>query len=98
METLIRNFCDDRIDEVLWELPASNAEYAVAEEKRMGLYDALEPVFRAEGDIALSAQECENFRDYLDQDARAAGIANDVLYRQGYLDCVRLLRALGVLI
>ena len=97
MKILIRNFCDDRIDDLLRKLPASNAEYAVAEEKRMELYAALEPIFRAKGDITLSAPGCENFREYLDREASAAGIANDALYRQGYLDCVRLLRTLGIL-
>ena len=97
MEKLIQNVRDDRIDMILRSLPHTNATYVLAEKKRSGLYELLDPILRSKEEITISPSDCENFREFVDREAEVESIAMEALYRQGYLDCVRLLRALGVL-
>ena len=97
MEKLIRNFRDDRINAILRDMPKSNAEYAAVDQQSRALYDLLGPILSSREEVTISPSDCGNFQEYLDQEASKSGITFEVLYQQGYLDCVRLLRTLGVL-
>ena len=97
MEKLYLNFLSDRIDALLRDLPKTNAEYAVAEKKRNHLYDLLDPVLCTKEPLTISPTDCQNFREYLDQEATVGGIAQEEAYRLGCRDCVVFLRTLGVL-
>ena len=74
-----------------------NGHYALAAESSKLLYDSLEPIVQNEGDISISAGDCLNFREYFEQEFEATAIMQKELYRQGYLDCVKLLVTLGLL-
>lgn len=41
-------------------------------------------------------RDCDNLRDYLDQAFVTTAIMQEEVYQQGFLDCIRLLRSLGV--
>ena len=97
MEKLLLHFRDDRINAVVRSLPEVNAEYAVADQNRKALRELLDPILDSPIPRTISPADCMNFREYLDQDACAEGIAQEELYRQGYRDCVYILRSLGVL-
>ena len=97
MEKLIECLVDDRIDAILRDLPQKCPEYAAAEGQKNALYEMLAPILRRRKDITICLSDCENFREYLDLEGQMEGAAQVRLYRQGYLDCVTLLRTLGVL-
>lgn len=97
MEKLLRNFRDDRLDAILYDLPRSDPKYALAEKARNYLYEQLSPLLHAQQDITLCASDQENLREFMDRDAEVNGIAMEQVYQQGYRDCVRILRTLGVL-
>lgn len=43
-----------------------------------------------------NAGDCDTLRDYLDQEFVTTAIMQEEVYQQGFLDCIRLLRSLGV--
>ena len=97
MEKLSNCLMTERIGDILQDLREHDAEYALAMDKKFQLYDMLGPILFAEKSITISVGDCETLRDLLEQEVAVDGIAQGVLYQQGYLDCVKLLRSLGVL-
>lgn len=79
------------------KLREENAEYAVALKKASELFANIEPIIESERQITISAMDCLNFREFLDQELTVNAAIEGQLYRQGYLDCVKLLSMLGVL-
>jgi hypothetical protein len=52
----------------------------------------------SEKELILSECDFLDFREYFQQQRTVAAIMQLGAYRQGYLDCVRLLQMLGVLL
>ncbi|MBQ8390371.1 MAG: hypothetical protein IJX52_05270 [Oscillibacter sp.] len=97
MQDAISLFIHQRLDAIMEDLRANNAEYALASERQKLLYgQLLDPVLRGEGPLTLSPGDRAALRDYLEQEFVTNAVAEEVLYRQGFLDCIRLLRHLGV--
>lgn len=97
MRSEISLFLNERIQVIMDDLRQNNAEYALAVSKRSELYDLIDPILCSTEDISLKAADCLHFRQYMDQDFTTVAVMQTELYRQGYLDCVHLLRTLGVL-
>lgn len=97
MQSCVSDFLDSRIEEIVQSLPQKNGVYSLAVEKRNFLFDSIHPIMQSEREITLSAGDCENFREYFEQELEIAAIMEQELYRQGYLDCVQLLVRLGLL-
>ena len=97
MQNCVAKFIESRIEEISQALRKGNGRYALAAESSKLLYDSLEPIVQNEGDISISAGDCLNFREYFEQEFGATAIMQKELYRQGYLDCVKLLVTLGLL-
>ena len=95
MQSDLSLFLHSRIESIMTDLRKNHAEYAVAWTRRRELFDRLAPIFRAEG--SLTPADYQNLRDYLEQDFIITATMEEELYRQGYLDCVKLLRTVGVL-
>ena len=64
-----------------------NSEYALAAEKSRILYDKIDPVIN----------ECNDLKEFLDHEFTKAALTQQQLYKQGYLDCVNLLKMLGLI-
>ena len=88
-------FMYSRIESILTDLRKNHAGYAVAWTKRRELFDRLDPIFRTEG--SLTHADYQAVQDYMEQDFITIAVMQEELYRQGYLDCVELLRTMGVL-
>ncbi len=97
MQSYISEFLESRIEEIAQDLRKNNGRYSLAVEKSKSLFDSIDPIMQSESEIILSAGDCLNFRELFDQEFEAAAIMQTELYRQGYLDCVKLLIMLGVL-
>ena len=97
MQSDLSLFLHSRIESIMTDLRKNHAGYAVAWTKRRELYDLIDPILRAEGSLTIAHGDCQNLRDYREQDFITLAVMQEELYRQGYLDCVELLRTMGVL-
>lgn len=91
-------FVDGRINDVSKELHISNAEYVLTSDKISRLYENIHPIITSKCDeLKISHGDCTSFQELLDEELTSAAIIQQALYKQGYLDCVKVLRMLGVL-
>ena len=97
MQSDFSAFMCSRIESILTDLRKNHAGYAVAWTKRRELYDLIDPILRSEGGLTIAHGDCQNLRDDMEQDFITIAVMQEELYRQGYLDCVKLLRTVGVL-
>ena len=98
MQSAISLFVQERIEAVNSELHRAHAEYALASEACKHLLDTIDPILNAKTELRISAGDCFAFRTYLEHDMTRNAILEEALYRQGYTDCIRLLKALGMLV
>lgn len=98
MSLYVSDFLDNRIEEIAQELLKINGEYALAVEKSKELMENIDPIIHCEEEITISAGDCLDFQEFLDHEFTANAIMQQALYNQGYIDCVKLLKMLGVLI
>lgn len=97
MQSAISLFLHSRIEDIVQEIHKTNAEYALANAACKHLLDTIDPILQSETNITISAGDCFAFRTYLENDMTRNAILEETLYRQGYLDCIRLLSLLGAL-
>ncbi len=97
MSMFISEYFDLRIEEIAQDLKKANSEYALAAEKSKELMENIDPILRCDKDIIISAGDCLDFQEYLGHEFACAAVLQQELYKQGYLDCVRLLKTLGVI-
>ena len=97
MEPYVSDFLNSRIEEIIQNLKQTNGEYALAVEQNKNLMESIDPIISRDRDIAISAGDCMNFRDFLNEEFTQTAILQKELYRQGYLDCVKLLKTLQIL-
>lgn len=97
MSLKVKEFLFDRIDEIMQELKNTNGEYAVASDRGKELFGSILPIIQPEKDIAISGGDCVNINEYLDQEFTREAVSQMELYKQGYLDCVKLLSILEVI-
>ena len=97
MQSTISEFLSSRIDDIAQEVLANNTKYALAHAACKHLLDTIDPIICSKTDLQISAGDCFAFRTYLENDMTRNAILEEALYRQGYLDCIRLLSALGML-
>ncbi len=90
-------FISDRIGEISDKVLETNSEYALSREQSNAIYERLEPILNSETDLTINQGECSDFNTLLDNNVFSEAIMEQELYKQGYLDCVYLLKGLGVL-
>ncbi len=89
---------DDRLlDRVAEDLRKTDGAYALAAEICSELREKLDPVITSEKELTLDGCDFTDIREYIENESTVAEIEKRALYRQGYRDCVELLRGLGVL-
>ena len=98
MEADIRQFMISRIEDKLRNLREINGEYALAHNKAKELIDCIDSIIlNKKEELILSHSDCLNFKEFMDSQFTEEAICQEELYRQGYLDCIVLLKQLGVL-
>lgn len=98
MSLYVSGYLDSRIEEIAQNLRKTNSEYALAMEKGKELMENIDPIIHSERGITISAGDCLDFQEFLKQEFTSTAIIQQELYKQGYLDCVKLLKMLGVLV
>lgn len=98
MENILSHFLDSRMEEITQRLLKQYGEYALAVERSKALYENIEPIAMYEKDITISAGDCMDLNELLELEAVQHALLRKTLYKQGYLDCIKLLRRLGLLI
>ena len=97
MQKIIDNFIYSRMDEVFRVLSESDPELAVALVKREKLHSEVREIISSDTNLTITAGDCRGLRECLEQDTAVGAILQRAMYRQGYLDCVYLLRSLGAI-
>lgn len=97
MNSYVSDFLDSRIEDIIQNLKKNNSEYAIADERSRALYYNIEPILNRDKDITISACDRMDFCEFLEQDLIMTSIIQKELYKQGYIDCVRLLSMLKVI-
>ena len=98
MESDIQQFMIARIEDKFRELYKVNGEYALARNKARELIGCIDKiVLNEKEELVISRGDCVNFKEYMESQFTEEAICQEELYRQGYLDCVALLKQLGIL-
>jgi len=97
MNLYVSDFLDGRIDDIMKDLRKTDGEYANAMEKTKDLYSNIESIIKSKKEILITGKDCSSFEELLDQEFTRTAIMQQKLYKQGYLDCVNLMKMLGVL-
>ena len=98
MSLYVFDFLDGRIEEIAQNLLKTNSEYALAVEKSKDLMENIDPIIHREREITISAGDCLDVQEFLEHEFTSTAIMQQELYKQGYIDCVKLLKMLGALI
>jgi len=94
----IQQFMIARIEDKIRELYKANGEYALARNKARELIDCIDKiVLNEKEELIISRSDCVNFKEYMESQFAEEAICQEELYKQGYLDCIVLLKRLGVL-
>ncbi|MDR1629310.1 MAG: hypothetical protein LBS36_03730 [Oscillospiraceae bacterium] len=93
----IIGFIDSRIEGVMHNLLKTNPEFALAAERCNALVKNFNFIISHDQDFMMTAGDCADLKKYLEQDFIQTTIMHEELYRQGYLDCVKLLSMLGLI-
>ncbi len=88
---------DKRVTETLRRLEKTDGAYALAVEQSRELRWILDEIAGYGHDITISAGDCDNLNEYLTLQVQREDAASRAVYRQGFRDCVRLLKDVGVL-
>ena len=97
MQQAIIGFTEDRIEAIAGTFRKTNGEYAQAVKMREELYEKIDPIITSEKQLTLNQCDFADFKDFLQQEFIIAAIEQPAFYKQGFLDCVNLLKRLGVL-
>ncbi|MPM54046.1 hypothetical protein SDC9_100819 [bioreactor metagenome] len=94
----VTEFLSGRMDEIISSLKENNTEFALSAERSSQLLDDINWLMsNTERTIALSPEDCMNVHEFFEQELTQEGIMQQELYKQGYLDCIKLLRMLKVI-
>ena len=93
----IEMFLNNRMDEIFTGLLQTNAEYALTYRRYEHLCELTDPVVCQRKDIEISGEECDSFMERAEQRNVLESICQRECYKQGYLDCITLLKMLGAL-
>ena len=98
MESDIQKFVISRIEDKIRNLREVNGEYALAHNKAKEWIDCIDRIIlNDKEELTLSRGDCLNFKEFIDSQFTEEAICQEELYRQGYLDCIVLLKQLGML-
>lgn len=93
----ISDFLDDRIEEIYSNMRLTIPEYARANKLRKELFDIIDELMSGEHSGALKQNERQQLKEYMEHDFIATAIEQQQFYRNGYWDCVELLKYLKIL-
>ena len=87
-------YFDDKIEEILRNLRKSNSRYSAATKNEGELHARIKNIINSQGEIFISEAERDRIRELMEQEMDITPIVQAELYRQGYLDHMRLAMSL----
>jgi len=96
MNQFLDGCISQRIDQISQNLLQTNGEYARADHKRKNLYRNMHDIMSGDTDLEITGGDRMDFSEYFEQLAIMASIEKRSYYRQGYMDCVKVLQNLGI--
>ena len=87
-------YCDDRIEEILRTLRKSNSKYSAYCKTDGELFARIKNIIDSKGEIFISDAERDRIAELMEQQQHIMPIEQRELYRQGYLDHMRLTMSL----
>ena len=97
MNLCFTDFIDGRLEEVCADLRKTNGEYALGVQMSKELLEKLHPIIMSDKKLALEKEDFLDFQEYLQHEFTIRAIEQRTFYWQGYLDCVNMLKVLGML-
>ena len=97
MSLYVSDFLDGRIDDIMQDLRNTDSEYALSLEKSRHLHNDVEPILNSKKELLITEGDCLKFRELLEQEFTMTAIMQQEIYKKGYLDCVKVLKMIGVL-
>ena len=94
MEKIIDEFIRLRVDDVYRELSKRSVEFAMALHELERLQRELSPLLFCQTSLFITAGDCQALRECLEQETAVSAVLQQAMYRQGYLDCMELMRML----
>lgn len=93
----ISDFLDERIEEIYSHMRTTIPEYARAFQQRKELFGIIDDLMSDEHSGTLTENERHRLKEYMERDFIATSIEQQQFYRNGYWDCVELLKYLKIL-
>jgi len=97
MQMDFTDYLTERVEDIVANLRKTDGVYSRACSKRRELVERIDPLIMGGEDILLAERERQDFQKLFEEGFTMQAIEQQELYRQGYLDCVCLLKSLGVL-
>ena len=97
MEYYLEMLLLERMNQVKADLPHTHPEFAYVINQCNDLLEIIDPIINRNQDITVCAEDLKDIRAYIDGLDKQYVILEEVLYRQGFFDCICLLKDLGVL-
>lgn len=97
MDLHLNEIINRRMEELEQNLLKTNGVYAQSAEKNSYLIENVESILKCTHSITLSVGDFMDIAGYIDEENTQADILQKAAYRQGCIDCVKLLRTMGVL-
>ena len=88
-------YLDEKREEIMRNLRKKNANYSEYCKSEGELFARIKNIMASKGDIFISDQEKERITELMEQEEHVSPIKEREIYRQGYLDCLRLVVSLG---
>lgn len=86
-----------RLDDIKKTFRETNSTYALSVEAEARLLENVIPIMTAGHDLLICSSDCLDIQELLEQKDLQMRLLEQEFYRQAQLDCVRLLRLLGIL-
>ena len=86
-------YCDDRIEDILRDLRKSNSKYSAYCQTDGELFARIKNIITKQGGIFISDSERERITELMEQQEHIQSIVCREIYRQGFLDHLRLIMA-----
>lgn len=90
-------FLEKRIGQIRKDLLEKDIDYALTKHKYETLADQVDPILFGDTDLEITGGDRMNLNEFYELIELKSFLENLALYRQGYMDCIKVLKSLGVL-
>lgn len=97
MDLFSEVFLEKRVGQITKELLETNIDYALTKRKYETLADIVDPILFGDTDLEITGGDRMNLNEFFELIELKSFLENLALYRQGYLDCVRVFKELGAI-